>query len=97
MQRHRSGRRAKTLSEDQLRSGLMMSNRPSLPMRNESTAPAKRADVAAKRRSNRGALPPNLPGIEILHDLDDKICRCCCGQLHQYSATITMSGSGQLG
>jgi transposase len=85
MQRHRFGRRAETLSEDQLLLGLedVEQTVSANEAADESTVPAKRADVAAKRRANRGALPPHLPRIEILHDLDDKSCPCCRGLLHQ--------------
>src|SRR6202035_52670 len=38
---------------------------------------------ARKRRGNRGALPAHLPRIEVVVDIDDKICPCCRGELHR--------------
>lgn len=49
----------------------------------DETAPEGRAERARKRRNNRGALPAHLPRIEIVVDIDDKICPCCKGDLHQ--------------
>ena len=85
MQRHRFGRRAETLSEDQLLLGLedVEQTVAVTEASEESEAPDKRAALSGKRRTNRGALPPHLPRIEILHDLDDKSCPCCRGLLHQ--------------
>jgi transposase len=85
MQRHRFGRRAETLSEDQLLLGLedVEQTVAASEASEEAKAPDKRAALSAKRRTNRGALPPHLPRIEILHDLDDKSCPCCRGLLHQ--------------
>jgi transposase len=85
MQRHRFGRRAETLSEDQLLLGLedVEQTVAATEAFEEFKAPDKRAALSAKRQANRGALPPHLPRIEILHDLDDKSCPCCRGLLHQ--------------
>src|SRR3978361_671669 len=85
MQRHRFGRRAETLSEDQLPLGLedVEQTVAATEAFEEFKAPDKRAALSAKRQTNRGALPPHLPRIEILHDLDDKSCPCCRGLLHQ--------------
>lgn len=85
MQRHRFGRRAETLSEDQLLLGLedVEQTAAATEAADESKDIAKRAAVSAKRRANRGALPLHLPRIEILHDLDDKSCPCCRNLLHK--------------
>ncbi len=85
MQRHRFGRRAETLSEDQLLLGLedVEQSAAEAGAADESKTPTRRAAAAAKRRANRGTLPPHLPRIEILHDLDDKNCPCCRGLLHK--------------
>jgi transposase len=42
-----------------------------------------RAARGGKRRGNRGALPPHLPRIEVVVDIDDKTCACCRGELHR--------------
>ena len=85
MQRHRFGRRAETLSEDQLLLGLedVEQGAAATEASDEAAAPAKRTATSAQRRANRGALPFHLPRIEILHDLDDKSCPCCRGLLHR--------------
>ena len=43
--------------------------------------PAERAAATRKRRANRGALPPHLPRIETIVDVEDKTCPCCRGEL----------------
>ena len=35
-----------------------------------------------KRRVNRSALPEHLPRLEMIVDVEDKICRSCVGALH---------------
>lgn len=47
------------------------------------SVPDGRAARARKRRSNRGALPAHLPRIEVVVDIEDKICLCCRGELHR--------------
>ncbi len=85
MQRHRFGRCAETLSEDQLLLGLedVEQTAAATEAADESKYLAKRTAALAKRRANRGALPLHLPRIEILCELDDKICPCCRNLLHQ--------------
>src|SRR5271156_4688157 len=58
MQRHRFGRRAETLPEDQLLLGLEEVEQALTcgEAETESTAPAERTHRAAKRRMNRGSL-----------------------------------------
>src|SRR5271163_2696581 len=85
LQRHRFGRRAETLPEDQMLLGL--EDVEQTVAGDEAAAdqmtPAERAARAEKRRSNRGSLPAHLPRIEIVVDIDDKICPCCQGELHR--------------
>ena len=85
MQRHRFGRRAETLPEDQLLLGLEEADQvvASSEAESEQAAPAERAVRAAKRRTNRGSLPPHLPRIEMVVDIDDHACPCCKSALHR--------------
>lgn len=85
MQRHRFGRRAETLPEDQLLLGLedVEQAAASDATAAEARSQAARGAASAKRRANRGALPSHLPRIETVCDLDDKSCPCCRGPLHQ--------------
>jgi transposase len=85
LQRHRFGRRAETLPEDQMLLGLedVEQTAASDEATADQSAPADRAARAAKRRTNRGSLPAHLPRIEIVVDIDDKTCPCCEGELHR--------------
>lgn len=85
MQRHRFGRRAESLPEDQLLLALEEAEQVEAEglAGDEAADPARRAARAAKRRSNRGALPPHLPRIEQVVDIEDKTCPCCHGPLHK--------------
>ena len=84
MQRHRFGRRAETLPLDQLELALeeVQQEAAAQAAGDEARTPEHRVERAAKRRSNRGALPEHLPRIETLVDVDDKACPCCAGALH---------------
>jgi hypothetical protein len=66
MQRHRFGRRAETLPENQLLLGFeeVEQTAASDEANQEATSPAEREVRAAKRRTNRGSLPSHLPRIE---------------------------------
>lgn len=84
LQRHRFGRRAETLPEDQLLLTLEEVEQTAASTEaEEATAPAERASHAAKRRINRGSLPAHLPRIEMVVDIDDKTCPCCQSELHR--------------
>jgi transposase len=85
LQRHRFGRRAETLPEDQLLLGLEDVEQVTAggEAEGEAAVPAERADRAAKRRMNRGALPAHLPRIEIVVDIEDRTCPCCRNALHR--------------
>ncbi|WP_204308664.1 transposase, partial [Citrobacter freundii] len=84
LQRHRFGRRAETLSEDQMLLALeeVEQSSASEEAGEEANSPATRAARATKRRANRGALPTHLPRVEMLIDVEDKNCPCCRGALH---------------
>ncbi len=91
LQRHRFGRRAETLPEDQLLLGLEEAEQIEAAGEEE----AERSDLAArrertaKRRTNRGALPPHLPRIETIVDIDDHACPCCRHGLHRIGEDIS--------
>src|SRR2546423_6665780 len=84
MQRHRFGRRAETLPEEQMLLGLedVEQVAASGEAGKDESARESRTARAHKRRSNRGSLPAHLPRIEIVVDIDDKTCPCCQGELH---------------
>lgn len=84
LQRHRFGRRAESLPEDQLLLGLEEAEQVEAESfaGEEAAVPAKRDARARKRRANRGSLPTHLPRVEQVIDIADKICPCCRGQLH---------------
>jgi hypothetical protein len=88
LQRHRFGRRAETLPEDQLLLGLEEANQVEAAgeAAAERDVPAKRAERAASRRANRGSLPSHLPRIEMLVDIESHACPCCGGALHGWRA-----------
>src|SRR5271156_4382612 len=85
LQRHRFGRRAETLPEDQLLLGLedVEQVAASRESEGEAAAPAERADRAARRHINRGSLPAHLPRIEMVVDIEDHTCPCCRNALHR--------------
>lgn len=68
LQRHRFGRRAETLPEDQLLLRLEEAEQVEAAglAASEQTASAEKAVRARQRRANRGALPPHLPRIEMI-------------------------------
>jgi len=85
LQRHRFGRRAETLPEDQMLLGLEEVEQIAASGEAESeaanaTAPANRS---ARRRVNRGSLPVHLPRVEMVIDIDDRACPCCGKVLHR--------------
>ena len=83
LQRHRFGRRAETLPEDQMLLGLedveqsLADEDAAKPM-----TPAERSARAERRRRNRGSLPAHLPRVELIVDINDKTCPCCQRELH---------------
>jgi hypothetical protein len=94
LQRHRFGRRAETLPEDQMLLGLEDVEQVAASGEAESDAanPAEQANRSAKRRMNRGSPPAQLPHIEMVVELTTIPVRAaatrCIG-----SARIRASGS----
>ena len=91
MQRHRFGRRAETLPEDQLLLGLEEADQvvAAGDAESEAAAPVERAARAARRRTNRGALPAHLPRIEMVVDIEDHACPCCKNALHRIGEDVS--------
>lgn len=85
LQRHRFGRRAETLPEDQMLLGLEDVEQVAAygETAQDISAPEGRDARARKRRGNRGALPAHLPRIEVIVDIEDRTCPCCQGELHR--------------
>jgi transposase len=85
LQRHRFGRRAETLPEDQMLLGLEEVEQVAANDEGatEAVNPAERAGRSAKRRVNRGSLPEHLPRIELVVDVEDRTCPCCGQALHR--------------
>ena len=85
LQRHRFGRRAETLPEDQLLLGLEEVEQvvASSEAEGEAAAPVERTSRATQRRMNRGSLPAHLPRIELVVDIEDHACPCCRNALHR--------------
>src|SRR3984885_15512174 len=85
LQRHRFGRRAETLPEDQMLLGLeeveqvAASNEAQIQPAN----PAEQASRATKRRMNRGSPPAHRPRIEMVVDIESHTCPCCGNALHR--------------
>jgi transposase len=85
LQRHRFGRRAETLPEDQLLLGLEDVEQvlAGSDAETDATNPTERATRSAKRRLNRGSLPAHLPRIDMVVDIGDHACPCCGSALHR--------------
>jgi transposase len=85
LQRHRFGRRAETLPEDQLLLGLedVEQVRAGGDAEIDASNPTERGIRSAKRRMNRGSLPAHLPRIEKVVDIGDQACPCCGNALHR--------------
>ncbi|MBY3349169.1 IS66 family transposase [Rhizobium laguerreae] len=91
LQRHRFGRRAEALPEDQLLLGLEEAEQVEADglEAKEETSAALRQSRVAKRRTNRGSLPAHLPRIEMIVDVDDHACPCCRNDLHRIGEDVS--------
>ncbi len=91
LQRHRFGRRAETLPEDQMLLGLEDAEQvaASGEAKSEEGTPTERIGRATKRHMNRGSLPAHLPRIETLVDIDDHTCPGCRGALHRIGEDVS--------
>src|SRR3712207_8185663 len=79
LQRHRFGRRAESLREDQLLLGLEEAEQVEAARhaQAEEAAPAQTVDRSGKRRVNRGPQPAHLPRGEPIEDVESLMCPCC--------------------
>ena len=91
MQRHRFGRRAETLPEDQMLLALeeVEQTEAGAAAETEAKSAAEREKATRKRRTNRGALPAHLPRIETIVDIGEKACPCCKGALHRIGEDVS--------
>jgi transposase len=89
LQRHRFGRRAETLPEEQLQLGLEEAEQIEAAGQAESEkTAAERKERVARRRTNRGALPAHLPRVETLIDVASMVCPGCAGPLHRIGEDV---------
>lgn len=91
LQRHRFGRRAETLPEDQLLLGLEEAEQveaDGLEEKEHASHDLPR-DWVAKRRINRGALPARLPRIDVVIDIESYDCPCCGNDLHRIGEDVS--------
>jgi transposase len=88
LQRHRFGRRAESLPEEQLQFALEEAEQIEAAGLAKSESPVERKARAAKRRANRGALPVHLPRIETVVDVTSTICPGCSGTLHRIGEDV---------
>lgn len=91
LQRHRFGRRAESLPEDQLLLGLEEAEQVEAAGEEDAGRAdlAKRRERTAKRRANRGALPAHLPRVEMIVDIEDHSCPCCRDGLHRIGEDVS--------
>jgi transposase len=91
LQRHRFGRRAETLPQDQLLLGLEEAEQVEAAdeEKKEQAVPAERRAEAARRRTNRGSLPAHLPRVETVVDIEDRNCPCCHNALHRIGEDVS--------
>lgn len=83
--RHRYGRQAESLREDQLELALEEAEQTAAADQaaSEQHNPAERKVRAARCRINRGKRPAHLPGIETVIDVPSRVCPWCAGTLHR--------------
>ena len=89
LQRHRFGRRAESLPEDQMLLALEDVEQVQAAADARQTDQSPTAERAATRRINRGSLPAHLPRIETVIDIADKNCPCCKGPLHRIGEDVS--------
>jgi transposase len=90
-QRHRFGRRAEGLPEEQLQLALEDAEQATAAgqAETEQKNPDERKIQAARRRTNRGKLPAHLPRIETVVDVSSTVCPCCTATLHRIGEDVS--------
>ena len=87
LQRHRFGRRSERLNEEAVEQGVedleqsVAAQMATLAVA-APTTPKPTPDPGSPPQRNRGALPTQLPRIEVVVDVADTACPCCGGTLH---------------
>lgn len=91
LQRHRFGRRAETLPEDQLLLALedVEQTEAAGLAEDETIKPDLGLSRIAQGRRNRGCLPVHLPRIESVVDVESTACPCCSGPLHRIGEDVS--------
>jgi transposase len=87
LQRHRFGRRSEQLDPDQFELALEEVE-TALAEAQHVVEKASRAPADRPRKANRGSLPAHLERIEQVVDVEDKVCPCCGGALHQIGEDV---------
>jgi transposase len=86
LMRSRYGARSEKLDPDQLQLALEeVEQSLGLAATAAEAEPAADKQLTSARKPpqrNRGALPPHLPRVEIVIDVEDKRCPCCGGAMH---------------
>lgn len=88
LQRHRFGRRSEQLDPDQLQLCLEEVE-TALAAAEHAKEKASPARSERPRKANRGSLPAHLERIESLVDVENKVCSCCGGALHQIGEDVS--------
>jgi transposase len=86
LMRSRYGAHSEKLDPDQLQLALeeVAQSLGAAQAAGDPEAPADRKATGERQppQRNRGALPPHLPRVEIVIDVEDKRCPCCGGAMH---------------
>jgi transposase len=89
LQRHRFGRRAESLPEEQLQFALEEAEQIEAAGLAKTESSSERKVRAANRRANRGALPSHLPRIDAVVDVASMTCPGCSGTLHRIGEDVS--------
>jgi transposase len=86
LQRNRFGRRSEKLADEtvqQASEDLEQSVAEKMAALEVAAKARTRPSAGKPAKRNRGALPADLPRVEVMADVEDKACVCCGGSLHQ--------------
>jgi len=87
--RHRFGARSEQLDPDQLQLGLEDVETALGQARAARDVATGQSGSDRPRKTNRGSLPAHLERIEQVVDIEDKVCPCCGGALHQIGEDVS--------